>query len=103
MRSQHLLLPCKFFDAVPGNLSLSFWSVAPQADVQWQEYKRQQETPTRAAKVLAVFLLLLGISFLCTSCLHFAGHIHTKSGAVRPLEITLSSSNKCFGTGDTFQ
>lgn len=55
-----------------------------QADQQWQEYKRQQETPTRSAKILAVFLLLFGISFLCASCLHFAGYIHTKPGAVRP-------------------
>ncbi|KAK9825679.1 hypothetical protein WJX81_002637 [Elliptochloris bilobata] len=59
------------------------------ADVQWQEYKRQQETPTRSAKVLAVFLLFMGISFLSASCLHFAGHIHTKTGA--PAELVYSA------------
>ena len=73
----------------------------PQADVQWQEYKRQQETPTRAAKVLAVLLLLMGISFLCASCLHFAGHIHTKPGAVRPPPVPpRPPGGLCCGTGD---
>jgi len=69
-----------------------------QADQQWQEYRRQQETPTRGAKVLSVFLLLFGVCFLCASYLHFAGRIDTKPGAVRANTSTRTLPGVCAQT-----